>query len=464
KYISNKNGMALALVLMIFAVVTITATAGLSISLSDTKLGVASENYVKAKYFARSAADVISTDIDNKMKELERLEAIMNNASLETVEAAQDNYEAEKARVEALNLIPLNPGEINRVKVAGIADNDIDVEIRKVNGFVEVTGIYTYEGRNAKSKVRIGQVTSATHDLTIPSTNGKNSLYTWGDIKKEKSKDLDHTGYISAGGDASGVSGGISNDKRGITIIVPPETVFNIIKNTSTARGKLNTEKITAANNGYYGDYIDSNLNWNVDTTGGDVILIFNSITSSDNHATIKVMGNNTLYIYLVEDDSDTLFYVKNNLVIYSYDIGKDKKGNTIEIEQPDVIRTSIIAYTKEMQNWYKNPANNPNTVIPADKVVVGNEATVSFGGKNNSNVNAYMYLPYCDVNVKNNSTLKGFVYSSSFTFEQNNSLTFIDFNTGNIIPKNNTALTGYTTTIPVNTYDWNLSREWIEE
>lgn len=466
----NNSGMALAVVIMVFAVVTIIASVGLTVAVSDTRLSVASENYTKAYYIARSAADVVSNDIDNKLKHLEQLETDMGNASIENAEAAIAAYYAEKDRLADLNLIPDSPGDIHSVEVDGIGASDVEVKIENVMNAIEVTGIYTYEGRQAKAKVRIGEVTQSQRDLLIPSFSGKNSVYTWGDLNRDK-KDLTYTGYISSGSpepaDAGDrVAGAVYGENRGVGIIVPPEEFSGVDLRTSTLKASMaagNSVEISKNDNGYYGDLNDAKLDWSVDTSLGDVVLIFNSIVTADNASSIKVYGSNHLYIYLVEKNSENMFEIKNGLTIKSYDYELNKKGEYVSVLKDDIVRTSIIAYTDEMQTWYNDPSNiSPtNKSIPADEVDLSN--TNGFGAWNNLDASAFFYLPFCDVSVKNNGDFTGALYVGSLSFDNNTNVTFKDFNPSNVIPPNNLAIAGVPTEIVVTTFDWDLNKVWIK-
>lgn len=459
KNIKNENGMALAIVIIIFAIVTITASAALSISLSDTKLSVANENYMQAHYVARSAADVVSNDINAKMKQLKQVEDAMHAASAEDKEEAIQNYEIAKNQFDALNLVP-EPGYSNSVRVGGIGVNPVEVIITNESGNIKVSASYQEEGRLGKANVRVGTVSPLNKTLTIPNFSGDNAIYTWGNLIKDKQHmiTINGGGIISTGApkpENNPLDGVVYNDKRGVGIIAPPTVERSKIKNAGNLKDDKAAININKNDSGYY-DVLDfgnnnkSVLNWNVDTSQGDVILIFSSLRAN-NGATINVSGNNHLYIYLEETDNPAILGFNNGLTINS-------------VGDSNAVRTTIVAYTNEMQTWYEDPikiAAGTNDFIPEDQVVTTGYNNI--GTWNNLDVNAYMYLPYCSFSVKNSPTITGALYSGSFTFGNNGTVNYKPFESDNEIFQNNPALQGEPIEVIVPTYAWDLEKIWVK-
>lgn len=477
KNIKNEKGMALAIVIIIFAIVTITASAALSISLSDTKLSVANENYIQAHYVARSAADVVSEDINLKMKKLEKLANDIPGLTGAALQNAKDAHSDYIAELQGLG-VPLVNGQSTTLKVGNISSNLAEVKVENNNGITIVTAMYEEDGRIGKSTVKLGSVTPATITFTIPSFSGNNVIYTWGNItgtiNNVKDITVSGAGIISSGAPTPAsieLDNVHYNDKRGVAIMPPPpEYPFNgsaISSNYLISQKKKDVVNIDKNNNGYYGSLSatgNQTINWEVDTSKGDVVLIFNSINVG-NQADILVKGSGHLYIYFVE---------KNNSNLMNFGNGLNIKSKVDDVETTGGgVKTTLVAYTKYMQDWYTHPskiADGTNKFIPPELVATMPSAEVNFGvdlskpqtAANNMNADAFMYFPGATVLVGNNLDLTGVLYAGSLYFGNNATVTINPFNTGNSIFTNNPSTSGEPEIVTVNTYDWELKKIWI--
>ena len=405
KYLNNQKGMALAVVVMIFAVVSILAATSLTISLSQTKQSVAAENYTEAYYLARSATDVVSTDIINQINELN--DSIPNPSS-SAIEISK--YNALQAKIDSILTT-------SNVIVNGIGSNSIQSNIVVVPSglkkFITVETVYQNEGRTGRAKVQLGKISTEIQTITQSGIN-TNAIYTWGNLDIGTGLTVTGGGEVGYGGTAiigNNANINANNSVFPVNIITPPtlDTITDqAILLSEKNGGSFPVKNINKLNNGNYGSLTstdnNTSINWNVDTSSGDVILVFNSLSLVSSEANINVTGNNdnyNLYIYLMEDPAKnnsvkSLLYFKNDFNI----TGKNTTGAP---------KTYIIAYTKAMQaedNMGKTVTEN-SELDPYDTAYI----------KNSAQLDAFFYLPGCDFEIEQgNPVVTGSMFSSDFT------------------------------------------------
>ncbi|MBK5262542.1 MAG: hypothetical protein JJE17_08240 [Peptostreptococcaceae bacterium] len=435
KHIKNENGMALALVLMIFAVVSIIAATGLTIALSQTKQSVSNQNYVEAYYVARSATDVVSADIINKIIEL-------NNMQRSTPEETLV-FEAFKAKVDKMlttsivtvdGIVPGNPVQSNVIVTTNMAGQKL----------VVVSTTYVKDGRSSTAKVQLGMISPQT--ITVSGV--KSVIYSWGDINIGNNLTVVGDANIAYGGTTAQIKDNVlkaeQSLRNNVDIITPP--ALGIKTGSTLYSSNKSTININSDFNGSYGVVEGNYFDWNVDTSLGDVILIFDQLTINQ-ASTINVTGANNLYIYLKENNANTgitpLFNAKNNFSIIS-GIGTPK--------------TYIISYTKSMQDIYNSTgAINvaPNLLIPLDTVYI----------KNSAELDAFFYLPGCDFKIEEGPTIIGSIFAGKFTIGNSANIKFESYATNSVLNVFNTS-TSQTKTIETFVFtdsSANIKRLWVK-
>lgn len=428
KIICNNQGMALAVVIMVFAVVSILGATALGLSLSQTKQSVASEDYTEAYYIARSATDVVSTNILNEVKAFYSLPVPKDgdDPNSESVKA----YFTQKSKLDQILMT-------GNVVVTGVGNGPVNSYVNVTESgspkkyAITVETQYTENGHTGTAKVQLGEITTTSKSIVLAG----DAIYTWGNMIIGKSFNLaGDGGSVSYGGslfdgkeDAKeeiedGKIGNVIATKKAIDIdiIVPPS-----LPDKSGQKSLLfnNTRKITSADNGYYGD-IDYDaighkglLNWEIDTgtdPNNKVIIVVNSLINSNNGkggSNITVTGKGTFELYLVENPSypespKTLMHFENKFNID----GTGDKGEP---------KTYIIAYTKAMQAAVAAGATSiTHNIAPSHYDIVDI--------KNSSELDAYFYFPGVAFSVFQGSpNITGGIYASKFETGNSTTVTF---------------------------------------
>lgn len=424
KKICNNQGMALAVVIMVFAVVSILGATALGLSISQTKQSVASEDYTEAYYIARSATDVVSTNILNEVKAFNSLPVPKDgdDPNSEDVKA----YFAQKSKLDQILMS-------GNVMVTGVGSGPVNSYVNVTESgspkkyAITVETQYTENGHTGTAKVQLGEITTTSQSIVLAG----DAIYTWGNMAIGNNFILaGDAGTVSHGGKV--YYGEIKSNKENTTgfigsnvpvtkktididIIAPPS-----LPNKSGEKDLLlnSTRTITSADNGYYGDIISGKkkIDWIIDTGTNEnnkVIIVLNSITNEANGSQIKVIGKGIFELYLMEntpiDGATTLMDFKNDFDIYS--VADDGKP-----------RAYIIAYTKAMQNAGSSSIPHNINSSDYDKVAIKNSATLE----------AYFYLPGVAFTVDQGGKggfggpqITGGIYASSFVTGNKTTVTF---------------------------------------
>lgn len=442
--LKNKKGAALAAVIMVFVVMIILSTAVLTVSLAETKSAAGVESVTTGYYLARSAVSIAADQIDAEFSKLNQLQRAVDEESDATLKAAAlDNYNAALTAFRALGIVPAAENDTKTLKLSGILDSgdaEVVIAISNIGGEPYLTATCTVEvnGMTSTASARLGKYIAATNSYYYSQSTDPNfdwlndAIYTWGDMDFNKAPKLNN-GTLSAGGNITNATGN-SGVARDLPILKPPAEYMAINKvgtSKATAMCSSNTKMvtITASDSGYYGDfYAKNNVNWGVDTSAGDVVLIFSSIYAKNNFeitvtspATASTPDSqvNHLYIYIVEPytaggstkTSDDIIYVKNNLTITS----------SSAYSKP---LAYVIYYNDSAQKYIRETGGN--NLVPADSVntVINHMDTATFC--NNAELEAYFYLPGMDLSInKNNFKLTGAMYVGEFYTKNNAVITF---------------------------------------
>lgn len=421
--IKKKRGVALITVIMIFAVVTILGTVLLSLALSQMKVATHSALYDNAYNQAWSSVEVVAKDISERIKKIEELSATLQASTTSAeFEANNLNYQA---AVDFLNnniightvtLTAENGREDNvadKVIVTKSEDNVIYIQSTKVIDDVSAT---------ATMKFASYSVTPKSVTIVTPGTAGEsildNTIYLWGDLVFTGIVIVTNTEKINisyGGSMPNDFLAWIASTLTNITFTKVEELPEAYVQQPpaelwegKTPKSRMAYNKtITSADNGYYsgnyqtylGDGNDSqNITWVVDTTSGNVILIFDYLLNYGN-VTISVKGNNKCFIYLLggESGGSTLVNITRSLNIKKYSIFSTARPAAY-----------IISYDKQMRDGAGTGGNS--------KIIIDEQASV-YG---------YLYMPYTDITVNGGLTLQGSVFAGNVTIHGTTILEFI--------------------------------------
>ncbi len=424
KILKNKKGIALAIVIMIFCVVAIIGGVVTTIAVGEVNLSKAVERNTKAYYLARSAVDIVSTQISKEFNHI-------YNLSYDGDFPTEVELNAYKLAIEEFkNLLGIY-GATNTASVTVDIDGEtFPVKIkRKTDSLgkecIEVSSTISYEGITASAATKVGKfsINNTSTEVGGEFFSMNDAIYTWQDIVIDQNFSLTAGAAISAGGTITVPNKDTINaqesKERPVPIIYPDST----LPNKSHSRWGENVN-ITKADNGYYANVYEINkkITWNVNTgankSDGDVTLVFTKIKKKNDGTSldIKVTGVNNLFIFIKEvyDGSNC---ISNTLI---------DLGNGISIDgESDIPQTYIIVYNDCMQKWRSNSENaskklmtyneSKTTFTPLDNVII----------KNNGIFEAFLYMPGCDVEMKNNGSITGAIFASNFDAKNNLGVTF---------------------------------------
>lgn len=439
KFNKNKKGVALVTVLMVFAVIMIISATLLTIPVSQAKQTQASVNYNQAYYLARSSVDIVTKDLTDRISALNQMKTnieSLNNktgtdADLTNLNNLIAQYNISKSFIDN-NIIGQT---INLTNTNGYAAPSVKVYSKSISGYnyIYIEASMTVGNATATAKANLSSIVNNTEtiNLTTSTTTNTNTnvIYGWGNVNIGNNAELLNGGTIAYSGTyTSGTT--LPNQKvtsLPITVMTPPTSIWPKTAMTIPSDGKFITS-------GYYGnaDYSSGSINWNIDTSAGDVTLVFDSILVK-NDSTITVTGTNRVYIYLVQHNTDTpLLDAKNGFDI----VGKN--GNTP--------LTHIISYDKNMKNGtYSDPATTMYI-------------------KNSATLDAFFYTPYSDVLIDNNSNITGSIFAKDITINNNMSLEFqksSDPNFGSNIAS--TTTTSKANNVSLNYYNFSGNKTWVK-
>lgn len=425
KLLKSNKGIALAAVMMIFTVVAIIGGVVTTISLSEINFSVHSEKSTAAYYLARSAVDIVSTQINEEFK-------ILKSKEKDTYETEEELKEYTDALATFQNLLGVFVSPYESSVTVNIDGKVFPVTIKKATGtggkeYIEVSCTAEYDGVKSSAATKVGSFTISNDNTKVGQEffAGNDVIYAWNEISIKNNFKLKSDKANVSAGKKIGIDKIDKDSKeviqtiieRPVPIIQPDSEDVNRIKETSFLNGVKKSGKysvsVTSAHNGNYGSFTLANdVTWNVDTSSGDVILIFNSIISSNNRVLdVKITGANNLYIFIYEQSSP----IQSRTLV--------DLGSGLNIDSPgDIPQAYFVVYNDSAQDWYKNtwpsikksdtdkplmPYASTNTVFnPLDNVTI----------KNGSTFEAFLYMPGCDLSLQNQGEVIGAFYASNVT------------------------------------------------
>jgi type II secretory pathway pseudopilin PulG len=487
----NKKGIALATVLIVFAVISIIGVTVLSVSLGEIRSAEHAEDTTAAYYLARSAVEVVTSDIQSKYADLSaaltNLTDVQNDtdATETDVENAISAYNAILTQFNALGVIPTSSAITCQVNVA-IDSQPYTVYINLVNvdgtDVIEASCTATYEGKTSTARAQIGTfikdtttLTYYTEDPPAESWLGEHALYSFQDMKLKQLPTVHNGGSLSAQGTILDVHDdqvpddvGTSGVVHDMPIIVPP-TLED--KSSVSLAG---THTLTSADSGYYGalgtpknktQVNDIRITWTIDTTNGtadtsddtDVVLIFTNLYAAST-SSINVVGGGKLYIYIQEPYTYGDVITKRILINLA---GQSTITSNGTLADPQVY---FIVYNDTLQ-WYRQTYSSTN--IPAsDAMALPEEDYDIVFIENLSNISAFFYLPGCTADMTNNYDLYGSVYASYINVANLTNIYYYPFDYEDLFahsstPPGDPVLVPHNSD-PITTYTPNYSRVWV--
>lgn len=438
-FLKNRRGIALPLVIILFAVGFILTATTLSVVNFDDKHSIIDEKQTKAYYLARSAVDTVFKAVDSEIYALnvskanvKDLAKVYNDdpttVNLSNYSNALTQYNNKKGIIES-NILPTAGTPYSHT-----VTNDADlttlstVEVTYVSGVYRFAATETVGDISAKAVLHVG-IPEGTeyYQLLIgtPGTPGgidyeeyeidanspaafNDALYAYGNMNLDHHVKLVKPGGSNATGRYRGVPGGKALDNKGSSHLVgdiskdtsdsnktpiEPSTLLPIDIATDNrfigSKGSALPETITHSDSGYYTLNPITNSStikkFNVDTSGGNVIIKTNRLHIDSNNVEFNVTGNNHFYIYI--DDNNLTnggLYVKNNIKITSHD---------------NTPRTFIIV---NQDSSDRDPSKNLIDI------------------KNNENLYAFIYAPYTTLEIKNNAKIFGSVIARNIVIKNN--------------------------------------------
>lgn len=496
RLLKSKKGAALAVVLIVFSVVAIVGTTVLSVSLSQTSLSKSTEDMTSAYYYARSAVEIISSRINKAYEDVEAAEPSYPEDYTPTVEEAQADlalYQAAQAAFDALMLVPTEaaPHRSATVRIDGYGDLLVSVD-RVINSEGDPENIVscavTHNGKSSSARAKIGSFDTVSAEIiyTVLSTEfpwlGDHAIFSYDDIYLDNGTNftMKGGGEFTAVGDLT--DGGITykteagnanladdvnegpSYAQDMPIIVPTADMLTTVHtgNIPSGQNKNNPHVISSSQSGYYPDFNEGDgIYWEVDTSGGDVVLIFDDFTVSGGD--IVVSGSGSLYIFVVEPvnsvSSNTLISLSGNFGI------SNKSGN----KKP---QTFIAVYNNILQTYRENhddESGDPASVIPKGEIVNGLPVDVAAGKTldtvlvdNKSAMSAYIYAPTCGIYANNNTDIYGSFYGSHVYIKNNKSFTYYPFTASELTDEAEPIKTTATTSTVYPAYDASYDRIWL--
>ncbi len=434
-----KKGMALVIVLIIFALISVIGTTVLTISVSQANQTTHGISYDKAYYLARSGVEVVAKDLQERFAELSYLQS-------QIAAATNEEEFTDRLNKYIFELSFINNNIINHTVTLTNTDGYVSdqVQISNVGNIVYIESVKDMEGATAKAKVYFARHSSISDSviLDVPTevtvTTGNDAFYTWGNLvvmnNSEIYGNISHTGTAEFKKTPDVIGTNSTVAAYPIHHQVPPTSIWN---DTMTSPQDLAASG-TISTSGYYkASYGNQAFHWVVDTSANDVILVFNSI-SSEKASSILVTGPHNLYIYLLQEDDPTkpLIYIKNDLSI----INQNTSDTTPH--------TYIISYDKKMR----------------DASYMGENSKVEI--KNCPEMQAYFYLPYTDVVIKNNLTMTGCMYAGNIDIKNNLGVTYAapadaNFGANHITERTETVITPVTHNY--NYVEYVVNKKWIK-
>jgi hypothetical protein len=439
----------MATVIIIFAVVAVLGTVVLMISTSQIRKAVRTEDTTKAYYYARSAVEIVSSDIQKKFGDLKVLyDKIAKSADATEAQKNLDAYNAAVTSFDTLKLVPVSASETCSVQVSGILAQPITVNVTN-NNYIPATGKYevvisctlTYDGGTSTARARIGTFKEDTTKLKYTTTAsydtanlGDDMAYSWGNIVIQGANiTVDHGKKIGAQGKVTNKKGDTltasylynSPVPREMPIMVPPTDSptnpdYNKYK-TQKAKSLTGTQPIGPADEGWYpsiggpGKHDGVTIDWTVDTSTEDVVLVVDGFYTA-NSAKINVSGPHKLLIYVREPYDPAVGLKQREL------ISMDQTTAITTNNGYDNPLTYFIVYDDVVQLYRKGHADT--TLLSTDEAyklstgVYGSLDTVTI--PNLSDIAGYFYLPGCGFYSANNTDAYGAAYASYVDIQGN--------------------------------------------
>lgn len=415
KRIGNNQGIALVVVLMVFVVSIILGTSAVSMAHNDNLFSQRQENSKKAYYAARSAVTVVEEAVMAKIEELKTQISIVQQKAnayndaiaagaapaelaqkadeLATAEAIYDSLHQQIMGTSVKAMILPNSYYAQLTHEVAIDSGGDKFDIDDPDTPLPVTISYddTKEGvyRIESEATRNGVKGKAVRILDINSTNTTIHIASEGVYRGA----LEALGYIDNGNstvindsnayygeNADGQTNGPEiefNPSSFSTEELPEDTVFatpidyfatitpgvTLTSYPSATPDFYSTDKvgkkdeysIDSTNNGSY----QSNKLWdrtyNVNTTGGNVILRFNSLSLSSNNVVFDVTGGKHLIIYI---DYVVPFQGSNKMTFKAEgtsDVYLILAGDATEFAKNNITGNNVYVYASESTVDFKN-------------------------------------------------------------------------------------------------------------
>lgn len=484
--LKEQNGMALVAVVLVFVVIMILTSTAVAMVYGDTKFSHDDEKGKQAYYAARSAVEAVEKGMLDELGAVQDAKgAIMNDMAIE-VNALNADFEAGLIPTEeeydlALDaIIASYAGDINdyealygdfmdyilpssgsythfvtidgfdtdstefEVVVTPIPNTDPDDDYI-IDAF-KLTATASMDGKESKAVKWVGirvepgdTITLQTldQDIEIVSNLFDNAIYSYGDLtfgegggasSAEVIGGIVYEGELENGDNVSTVPFHKTPPTAAADIVEPssllPVAVSDLQERTTNLESVLTAED----DNGYYKQAVKWSGTYTVNTsdaTGGDVVLMFNSVTvDKKNGYQFNVTGGNNLYIYIYDQKADgvdfTLTTNSNNETPFTissssshiyfiidqpldqrevetndmeFDLGKNKiTMDNVYIYAPFTCLSfknsfdytgSIVVGGLEIKNnavvTYKEPDNNPEG--PGEEIFVGEEISIPVSG-----------------------------------------------------------------------------------
>ena len=432
--LNNDRGVALVVAIMVFVVMAILGTSAVAIAYSDNIFSIHQEDTKKAQYAARSAVVVVEQAIIKQIEILKGLEDDVDAAIQAYENAPAEQRDAKKVLMDAAKLTYENflSNDINNrvlptsgtptLKHDVVLSEDLETDGNTDTFTVGITYLSSEKFKLSGEAFVGGKKGKATKILNIKKEEitkeallavglFEDALWAFQDIAVDANQEFKNKVYgkVSYGKgpkpkltvigtvplpeqprdpnptiDTADVAFGKVVTVSALGLRQPADLYDVVKKDKSYDIGDLSTGKYTS-------DIVwDGKYTYNVDTSNGDVILMFNKVTITSNNVTFNASGGGSLYIY-VENLSST---ASNNNVEFN---GTIQNANTQ--------KTDIFLYIKTM---------------PTDV------AKNNFSGRN-----LYIYAPTVAINVKNNAENTGAIIAHNISMKNNGTYNYLS-------PKNN--------------------------
>jgi hypothetical protein len=183
--------------------------------------------------------------------------------------------------------------------------------------------------------------------------------------------------------------------------------------------------------------------------------MVLSSLSINKSGGNITVNGEGNFYIYFKEDYSSSI----KSTTIMGDDANQLDVMGTNSSGKP---QTYFIAYNDYMQKWVNEHSGSEKYIIPVASWA-GMPVLDTYNIKNGPSFDAYLYLPFGDLSMKNKATVIGSIYASKIDIKNGTDVTFQPYNENDAIFENGGDSTiGATTAAIVTTYNLNKNKIWL--